>query len=141
MTMSKLNIKVVRNFIEEVLNRGNLEKMEEYWDNDLIWHAGSFGEVKGIRDYKRMVTKSAEVLKQMYHQIDDIFACGNKVVVRFTHSATQAASFLGVPNSNKRISWLGIAIYKLDNCKITDAWFAEDLFGMMIRMENDRKLN
>jgi predicted ester cyclase len=38
---------------------------------------------------------------------------------------------MGAPATGKRAEWLGIAIYTVVNRKIADAWFGEDVLGMM----------
>src|SRR4051794_28951497 len=50
--------------------------------------------------------------------IDDIFAAGDKVAVRFTHAGTHQGDFFGIPASNRTVTITAIEIYRLSGGKI-----------------------
>jgi hypothetical protein len=56
MTASTTNggaeVAVVRRFIDEVINGGQLDLVDELWSKDLDWHGGSLGEIHGLASYK-----------------------------------------------------------------------------------------
>lgn len=54
-TGSADNETIVKRFIEEVLNSGNLDRINEFWAPDMTWHGGSLGEVHGIENYTAML--------------------------------------------------------------------------------------
>jgi predicted ester cyclase len=58
-----------------------------------------------------------------------------KVVVRFVNSGTQTGPFMGVPASGRRAEWLGIGIYRVVGGRITEAWFGEDILGMLLQLD------
>ena len=66
--------------------------------------------------------------------IHDVVAADGKVAVRFTNSGTQTGTFMGAPATGKRADWLGIAIYSVVGGKIAEAWFGEDILGMMLQL-------
>jgi hypothetical protein len=59
---------------------------------------------------------------------------GNKVAVRFTNSGTQTGPFMGAPRTGKHAGWLGIGIYTVTCGKISEAWFGEDVLGMLVQL-------
>jgi len=64
--------------------------------------------------------------------IDDIFAAGDKVAVRFTHAGTHQGDFFGIPASNRTVTITAIEIYRLSGGKIAEYWGEYntfDLFG------------
>ena len=65
----------------------------------------------------------------MHLTIHEVIAAAGKVVIRLTNSGTQAGPFLGIRATGKKAEWLGI--YAIREGKIADAWFAEDILGMM----------
>jgi predicted ester cyclase len=126
---------VVRRFLEEVINGGNVNLVDSFWAPDLIWYGGSMGELHGIEAYQQMLvaaTKSA--FTGMHLTIHDVIASGEKVVVRFTNSGTQAGPFQGIPATGKDAEWHGIGIYTVRNNLITEAWFCEDTLGMLFQL-------
>jgi predicted ester cyclase len=129
------NVATVRRFIDEVVNGGQLEAIDELWAPDLRWHGGCLGEYHGIESFKRLMAASAKgAFRGMRLTIDDVVASAGKVAVRFTNSGTQTGPFMGAPATNKHASWLGIAIYTVVDGKIADAWFGEDILGLMLQL-------
>ena len=41
---------------------------------------------------------------------------------------------MGSPATGNHAEWLGIGIYTVLNGKITEAWFGEDILGMLLRL-------
>ena len=64
--------------------------------------------------------------------IHDMFAAGDKVAVRFTHTGTQQGELFGAPASNRALTVRAIEIYRLSGGKIAEYWGeydTSDLFG------------
>src|ERR1035437_679343 len=53
------NVAVVRRFLDQVVNGGRPELIDELWAPDLVWHGGSLGEMRGIDDYLNVMAASA----------------------------------------------------------------------------------
>jgi predicted ester cyclase len=129
------NVAVVRRFLDQVVNGGRPELIDELWAPDLVWHGGSLGEMRGIDDYLNVMAASAgRAFDGMRLTIHEVIAAGDRVVVRFTNTGTQAGPFLGTPATGKRAEWLGIGIYTIRAGKIAEAWFAEDILAMLLQL-------
>jgi hypothetical protein len=50
-------------------------------------------------------------------------------------SGTQTGPFMGAPASGRRAEWLGIGIYRVVGGRITEAWFGEDILGMLLQLD------
>jgi len=139
MTASTTNggaeVAIVRRFIDEVINRGQFDLVDELWSEDLAWHGGSLGEIHGLASYKAFLRAAAEgAFSGMRLTVHDIVAADGKVAVRFTNSGTHTGTFMGAPATGKRAEWLGVAVYTVVAGKITEAWFGEDVLGMMLQL-------
>jgi len=134
--MINTNEHVVRRFIDDVVNGGKLDLIDKLWAPDLIWHGGSLGEIHGIDDYRRMLHADAGVaFTGMHLTVHEILTTDDKVVVRFTNSGTHTGTFRGVPPTGRHAQWLGIGIYTLRDGRIAEAWFAEDILGMLQQLD------
>jgi len=121
-------VAVVRRFLDEVVNGGNLRAIGELWAEDLAWHGGSLGDVHGLAALKaHMAASGSGAFTGMHLTVHEVVAAGNKVAVRFTNSATQTGPFLGAPPTGKHAEWLGIGIY-------TVTGFGEDILGMLLQL-------
>jgi predicted ester cyclase len=93
------------------------------------------GDVHGIEAFRQhMKTNASGAFTGMRLEIDDVIEAGGKVVVRFTNGGTQSGTFMGVPASGKQARWLGIGIYAVTGGRISEAWFGEDILGMLLQL-------
>jgi steroid delta-isomerase-like uncharacterized protein len=123
---------VVRRFLDQVVNAGRLDLIDQLWAADLAWYGGSLGEIHGIDAFRTMLSADAAVaFTGMHLTAHEVIGQGEKVVVRFTNSGTHTGTFRGIPATGKHAAWLGIGIYTVRNGKIAEAWFAEDILGML----------
>ncbi|MBB6270677.1 putative ester cyclase [Pedobacter cryoconitis] len=132
-TDTAANIKVVKIFINEVLNSGHAEIIDQVWANDMIWHGGSMGEIHGLDNFKKL--NGGKAFSSLHLKIKDVIASGDKVVIYFTNSGTQTGDFMGFHSAGKTASWDGMGIYRIQNGKIAEGWFSEDILQMLIQLE------
>ena len=62
---------------------------------------------------------------------EDVFAEGDRVVVRFTAKGTHKGDLMGVAPSGKPIVVTGISIVRIAGGKIVEEWESFDQLGMM----------
>jgi acetyl esterase len=126
---------VVRRFIDEVINDGDLSALDELWAADLAWHGGSMGDIQGIEAYRAFLSASASgAFTGMHLDVKAFITDGDQVVVRFTNSGTQTGPFMGTQPSGRHAEWIGIGIYTVHDGKISEAWFGEDILGMLLQL-------
>jgi predicted ester cyclase len=132
---ARVPVSVVRRFLDEVVNGGNLRAIDELWAEDLAWHGGSLGDVHGLAALNAHMAASASgAFTGMQLTVNEIVTAGHKVVVRFTNSGTQTGPFMGAPPTGKYAEWLGIGIYTVTDGKISEGWFGEDILGMLLQL-------
>ena len=68
------------------------------------------------------------------HTIDDLIATGEYVVVRSTARGTHEAEFAGIPATGNTIEYGQIAIFRLVDGLIVEAWIQEDGLTMMSQL-------
>ena len=127
-------VSIVRRYLDEVVNGASLETLDQLWAVDGQWHGGSLGDKDGLQAMLDTANDGAGAFSGMHLSVDDIVACGDKVVVRFTNSGVQTGPFLGLPATGRHASWLGIGIYTVTDAKIGEAWFGEDILGMLLQL-------
>jgi predicted ester cyclase/dienelactone hydrolase len=126
---------VVHRFIDEVVNGGDLSALDELWAPDLAWHGGSMGDIHGIDAYRAYLSANAAgAFTGMHLDVKAIITDGDQVAVRFTNSGTQTGPFMGAQPTGRHAEWLGIGIYTVRDGKISEAWFGEDILGMLLQL-------
>jgi acetyl esterase/lipase/predicted ester cyclase len=130
------NVAVVRRFIDGAVNGGDLAVIDDTWAEEMTWHGGSLGTIEGREAYKAFVAaNTAGAFADMHLEVHEVIAHGDKVVVRFTNSATNVGSFMNRPATGKHADWLGTGIYTVRDGRITEGWFTEDILGMLIQLD------
>ena len=111
---------IVRRYLEEVNNEGNLALADELIAPQYRWHPdGPIGRdrLKEFVAWQRATAPDWRIV------IRDMIAEGDKVVVRATASGTQTEQAPGLAHPAPRyreLSW--IAIYRLEGGQIVEAW-------------------
>lgn len=77
------------------------------------------GRGVGPRAYRRQVERFLTGLPDLKCVVDDTISEGDKLVVYWTISGTHRGEFLGVPPTNRRVSFSGITINLIADGKIS----------------------
>ena len=93
--------------VVEALNSRNWVLAGELTDPNFVDHSP---QVPGAALYK-------DAFPDFQATIEHVIAEGDKVVVRVTVTGTHRGEFMGVPPTNKRVSWTSIIIYRIVNGK------------------------
>jgi predicted ester cyclase len=112
------NKKLVRRFCEEVLDQGNLDRIDE-----LVAPDTSLFGLDELEDFKRELPKNRAALSDVSFDIEDMFAEGDKVCVRGTFRAIHdRGEWLGMTPTGNRVTETVIDIYRVKEGKIVEVW-------------------
>ena len=125
------NKAVVRQLIEEVMNRGNISLVDEIMPPDFVDHEGAPGLPPTREGFKQSVPMLRSGIPDFNATIDDVVAEGDRVVIRMTWRGTQTGEFMGMPPTGKSISVGVIDIFRIAGGKIVEHWGLADMMGMM----------
>jgi hypothetical protein len=109
------NKAVVRRLVNEVLNGGHLEVIDELYAPELAPAA------------RRWIAPFRLSFPDLHMEIQELIAEDDKVVGRFTCSATHLGAWLGHPPTGRRFERVDeVAIFRFRDGKILHAWSLED---------------
>ena len=130
--MSEQNKTIVRNFVEEVWNKSNLDAVETYFAADFVDHNPARpGSPSGAEGAKQVFKMFKAAFPDLHFTIEDIMAEGDKVVWRWSSVGTNTGSLMGMPATNKQAKVTGIEIYRVVTGKIAERWGNFDQLGML----------
>jgi steroid delta-isomerase-like uncharacterized protein len=89
------------------------------------------GRGVGPSAYRRQVERFVAGLPDLKFIVDDTISEGDKLVVYWTITGTHRGEFLGVPPTNKRVSFAGITINQIANGRILESTVIWDGLGLM----------
>jgi predicted ester cyclase len=118
--VTEANKVVVRRLVDEVFNGGRLEVIDELYAPELAGAA------------KRWITPFRASFPDVHMEIVELIAEGDKVVGRFTCSATQLGAWLGHAPTGRRFERVDeVTIFRLREGRIVHAWSLEDTLGRL----------
>jgi steroid delta-isomerase-like uncharacterized protein len=130
------NLALVRRYFDEVLNRVNLDIIDELFAPDYVLHAPGLSEpLRGVPAFKRFVRSYFDAFPDWQAQIEDEIASGDRVVVRGIGGGTHRGAFQGVAPTHKRVTATGIAIYRIAAGRIAEEWEIGDRLGLMQQLD------
>jgi steroid delta-isomerase-like uncharacterized protein len=126
------NEKIVRRIYDEIWNERSLEVTEELiaedatnYDTGLVPTPFGPEEMKGTG---QMVTAA---FPDNRHEVEEVIAEGDKVVLRCTLSGTHEGTFMGIPPTGRKIEVSEIHIYRLKGGKAVEHRAGRDDLGAM----------
>jgi steroid delta-isomerase-like uncharacterized protein len=128
------NKALARRAIDEVWSKGNVAVAPDIYASTFVSHQHSHPHVRDVRGVSALVEfvrEFRDAFPDFHDTVDDQVAEGDKVVTRFTSTGTHRGALMGFEPTNKRASWMGIVIDRIEEGKIVEEWVSWDLFGMM----------
>ena len=105
MSVEEKNKALVRRFVEEVLNGGNLDAVDELLAPDYLDHTVPAGKYAGREGLKRSLPKQLAASSDLHFRIEEQIAEGDKVVTWVIGSGTHDRErFLGLAPTGERIT-------------------------------------
>ncbi len=126
------NKTIVRRWIEEGWNKGNVNVVDQFYAPNVVQHdASSPAPVTSSADLKQYVGAFLTAMPDLHFTIDDLLAEGDKVLWRFTSQGTQTGPLMNIPPSGKPGTVTGMALFRLADGKIAEVWVNYDLLGFL----------
>jgi predicted ester cyclase len=118
--VSEANKTVVRRLVAEVFNGGRLEVIDQLYAPELA------------EDAKRWIAPFRASFPDVHIEIVELIAEGDKVVARFTCSATHQSDWLGHAPTGRRFERIDeVWILRLRDGRIVHVWSLEDTLGRL----------
>ena len=119
-TVSEENKAVVRRLVDEVLNAGQMEVIDEFYAPALTEEA------------KRWIAPFRASFPDVHMKIIDLISEGDQVVGRFTCSGTHLGEWLGYAPTGRRFEAIDeVSIYRFRDGRIVETWGFEDNLGRL----------
>jgi len=122
---------LVQGFVEQVINRRDLDAAGDYMAEDVIEQVPFPGQGPGLAGLKDVLRGLFTSFPDMHWTIEEQIAEAGKVLTRFTWTGTHSAEFFGASASGRKVSVWGMVIDRLENGRITHTRILMDTLGLM----------
>jgi steroid delta-isomerase-like uncharacterized protein len=126
------NKQLVRRLVEEVINQGKLDVIEELIAPEFVEHEQLPPVIPPGRDgVKALFGMQHSAFPDLKATIEHLIAEGDHVVVHMNWTGTHEGEFAGIPPAGKRISMTVIDIMEIHEGQIVAHWGAMDQMSLM----------
>ena len=116
------NMALARRFLE-ARGKGDLDALEPMMAPDFVDHTLAPAQEPNREGYKRRVAEYSVAFSNVRFVIEDQVAAGDKVVTRFTVSATHdRGELMGVTPTGRELTDVVIAIMRISEGKVAEEW-------------------
>lgn len=132
--MALSNATIVRNFVDEVITRGNVEAAAQYVWEDVVEQVPFPGQGPGLEGLKDVIRAMRAGFPDIVFSIQEQIAEHDKVASRFEWTGTHKGEFLGIPATGETVKVWGIVIDRLQDGRIKDTRIIMDTAGLMAQL-------
>lgn len=131
-TSIEQNKALARRWCEELWSQGNLAVADEIVAADYVRHdIGGPPSTPGPEAVKRHVIMLRAMLPDLALQIEDVVAEGDRVVLRYTGTATDTGGYMGQPPTGNVAHTAAMQIFRIAGGKIAESWALRDDLGTL----------
>jgi steroid delta-isomerase-like uncharacterized protein len=128
------NSEIVRGFIEETINEGQIDLASRFVWEDVVEQVPFPGQGPGVEGLKDVLRGLRAAFPDMHWSIEEQIAEGDKVVTRFEWTGTHHGEFFGVPATGRLVKVWGMVIDRLEEGRIKETRIIMDALGMMMQL-------
>ena len=125
------NKRFMRHFVDEAINRKNLDAIDKLVVPDFIEHVPLPGQGPGRDGLKGAIGMFLTAFPDLAWTTDEQIAEGDKVVSRFTWTGTHRGEFLGIPPTQRSVTVWGVVIDVVKQGKFAESRIIMDTMGLM----------
>jgi len=120
----KANEELALRYQNDIFQEGKLEVADEVLSLDFVIHNPDLPEelAKGAEGVKKYASALIAAVSDRNLMKDDVFAKGDKVLIRWSNSGTSIGTLLNYKPTGKRHFATGFDLFRISNGKIAELW-------------------
>jgi steroid delta-isomerase-like uncharacterized protein len=125
------NAAVVRQFVDEVLNRGDPDAAGRFLWEDVVQHVPFPGQGPGLAGFQEMIREARVAFPDIKWSVEEQLTDGDRVLTRFVWTGTHRGPFLGIDPTGRRVTVWGMVVDRVVGGRIKESRFLMDVLGLM----------
>ena len=127
------NIMIIKQYVKEILNKGNLAAADVIIGDDFVDPAAKPGE-KGPESLKKVIFSFRKIFPDLSVTIDDMVVGKESIAWKWTAKGTNQGAIFGIAPTNKNVTFSGIIIDKIKDGKIIQRHGIWDRMGLKTQL-------
>jgi steroid delta-isomerase-like uncharacterized protein len=126
------NKALVRRYLDEAVNKGNLDVLDEVMDPNYVNPTIAIGRTPGGRErYKGGVSRERAAFPDLQIRLESVIAEGDLVAYHSVWSGTHLGEWRGIPPTGKRVEWRATCYRRVKDGKLVEGWGTYDWLGVL----------
>lgn len=133
------NARQVRNFIDAVWVRHDLDALDRFWTDSCVNHAAVPGPATGrsaLRGYHESFAAQFTAFSDMAIDVVQQVSDGDRVVTHLVARGRHTGAFAGVPATGRPVSLTTIRIDRFEGGRIAEHWSVADVAGLVQSLQS-----
>jgi steroid delta-isomerase-like uncharacterized protein len=125
------NKAVIASFVEEVINKGRLERVDDFVAVDFAELDPLPGQQPGSEGLKQVIAAFRNAFPDIHWVIEEMVGEDDKVFSRFTWHGTHRGEFFGIPATGRQTTVKGMVVDRVVSGKMVESRILMDGLSMM----------
>ena len=121
--------------LHDAVNTGDAEliskTIDEVVEPDVLIRTPLPVEATGARALKEVWVKLLRAFPDLHVTVEDLIAEGDKVVSRNTVTGTHRGEYMGLPPTDKSVTYNEIFVFRFVNARIAETWGVVDVLSQL----------
>lgn len=128
------NKTLTRRFMEEIVNEGKLDVIDELIDRDFVNHYPAPGISPDREGFKKHLSDVHTSFTRIRYVTEDLLAENDKVVIRGTFNAVSTGGFRGASAVDREVIMTFTVMLRFESGKIVERWGNADELGLFTQL-------
>jgi predicted ester cyclase len=128
------NKAVYQRMVDEVVNKGNFDVVEEIFHPDYVDHVAPPGSPSGHDGVRAVFTMFRTGFPDVKFTIDRMVGEGSYVATLVHGTGTHTGQFIEFAPTGKHAEWRSVGFFRVEDGKIREHWGIPDLLGLFIQL-------
>ena len=125
------NKELVRRFFKDALDEGNVDLLDEMFNDNCVFYRGDLNEpAKGLKGMRSIVEKRVQLYRDFETTIHMMIGEGDLIASQQTHTGIHRGEFptpIGTFDVKDRpIKWTAHSFFRFEGEKISEIWVSRD---------------
>lgn len=126
------NLAVLDRYYEEIVNRGNLDAVDELIAPGYVSHHNDPAHLPaGPAGVKAFISLTRAGFPDLHLTVDQVFADGDQVASMWTMEGTHTGEWFGTPATGRHARWWGVVITRFEGGQIAEDWYNFDQISLL----------
>jgi predicted ester cyclase len=125
---------VYTRMVEEVVNKGNFDVVDELYHPDFVDHSAPPGVPGGVEGVKAIFGMFRSAFPDVKFTIADMVGEGDVVATLVHGEGTNDGDFMGIPATHLPAKWRSVGFFRIQDGRIIEHWGIPDMLGILIQI-------